>query len=103
MLSPNVGNKLFGAPEALTEEYDCKVDVYSSGLILYLLNCYLPNRNLQRNEILALRERQRNAGDLYHQDDQTIINLMEWVLHEEPNARPTAAEALAYMQHENRD
>jgi serine/threonine protein kinase len=99
-LSPGVGNELFRAPELSTEKYDFKVDVYSSGIVLYLLDCYLPNKDQLRDEILALREGKRNAVHLYHKDDQRLVKLIDELLEKESTRRPTAAEALQHMQRE---
>ena len=96
-LSANVGHELVRAPEMSTEEYDFKVDLYSSGIILYLLNCYLPDKAQVAGEILALRARQRGVNHLYHQDDETISKLIHRLLKKNPNDRPTAAEALAML------
>ena len=96
-LSSNVGHELVRAPEMSTEEYDFKVDLYSSGIILYLLNCYLPDKAQVAGEILALRARQRGVNHLYHQDDETISKLIHRLLKKNPNDRPTAAEALAML------
>ena len=96
-LSSNVGHELVRAPEMSTEEYDFKVDLYSSGIILYLLNCYLPDKAQVAGEILALRARKRGVNNLYHQDDKTVSKLIHRLLKKNPNDRPTAAEALADM------
>ena len=99
-VSPGVGHELFRAPELSNEKYDSKVDIYSSGVILYVLNYHIPNKNHVRNEILAFRQGQRELKLLHHQDER-LFNLIKWLLQNEPNQRPTAAEALAYMQPEN--
>ncbi len=100
-LSPDIGNALFRAPELSTEYYDFKVDLYSAGIVLYLLARYLPNRNDIRQEILELRDEQRSPAYLYHQDDQRLCNLIEWLLQKDPNRRASAAQALAYTQTQN--
>ena len=99
-VSPGVGHELFRAPELSNEKYDSKVDIYSSGVILYVLNYYIPNKNHVRNEILAFRQEQRGFERLHHQDER-LFNLIAWLLQKEPNQRPTAAEAFAYMQRDN--
>ena len=94
-LSADVGHVRFRAPELSTAKYDFKVDLYSSGIILYLLNCYLPRERVD-DEILALRQGQRGAKNLHHQDQQ-VIKLIQHLLEEEPDKRPTASEALICM------
>ena len=78
-VSPGVGHELFRAPELSNEKYDSKVDIYSSGVILYILNYHIPNKNHVRNEILAFRQGQRELELLHHQDER-LFNLIEWLL-----------------------
>ena len=99
--SPGVGNALFRAPELSTANYDFKVDIFSSGVILYALNYYVPNKDQFTDEIAAFRQGQRGLNHLHHQDDEKLFNLIKWLIEHEPSKRPTAAEALAYMQREN--
>ncbi|CAB4027512.1 interferon-induced, double-stranded RNA-activated kinase [Paramuricea clavata] len=96
-LSPGLGDELFKAPELLTENYDYKVDLYSAGIVLYVLNRFLPSRHQMKEDILALREGKRAARHLYHQD-QRVATLIGRLLQKDPNRRPTAAEALAYTR-----
>jgi serine/threonine protein kinase len=95
-LSPDLGDELFKAPELSTENYDYKVDLYSVGIVLYVLNRFLPSRHQMREDILALREGKRTPRHLYHQDDQRVVTLIGRLMQKDPNRRPTAAEALAY-------
>ena len=97
-LSPNLGNELFRAPELSTEQYDFKVDLYSAGIALYLLACYIPNRNHMKDEIMALRGGRRSPDNLYHKDDQKLNHLIQWLLQPDPNERPSASQALAFTQ-----
>ena len=100
-VSPGVGNAPFRAPELSTENYDFKVDIFSSGVILYALSCYVPNKDQVIDEIRAFKQGQRGRKHLHHQDDEKLFNLINWLIEHEPSKRPTAAEALAYMQREN--
>ncbi len=100
-LSPGIGHNLFRAPELSTENYDFKVDIYSSGIVMYLLNRYLPNSDQLKGEILALREGKRKLEHLCHKDDQGFVKLLRRLLHKEPTSRPTAVEALAYIRSKN--
>ena len=97
-LSPNLGNELFRAPELSTQKYDFKVDLYSAGIALYLLACYIPNKNHIKDEIIALRGRKRSPHYLHHKDDPKLNNLIHRLLKQDPNDRPSAAQALAFMK-----
>ena len=50
-LSPNVGNWLMRAPELSTPHYDYKVDLYSAGIVLYLLCRYVEDASQWEPEI----------------------------------------------------
>ena len=95
-LSADVGHMQFRAPELSTAKYDFKVDLYSSGIILYLLNCYLPRERVD-DEISALRRTERTPENLHHQDDEQVNKLIHALLQKEPDKRPTASEALICM------
>lgn len=97
-LSSGVGNKLFRAPELETEYYDYKVDLYSSGIVLYFLSRYLEDKKQWRAEIQALKNGERDRQHLCHQDDKTVFNLIKLLLQEDPTARPSAEKALIIMQ-----
>ena len=56
-LSPNVGNLLFRAPELSTPHYDYKVDLYSAGIVLYLLCLYVENASQWEPEIKEIDSR----------------------------------------------
>ena len=97
-LSSGVGNELFRAPELETEDYDYKVDLYSAGIVLYFLSCYLEDKKQWRVEIQALKNGKRGREHLYHQDDKTLFDLIEMLLQVDPTARPSAKEAMGIMQ-----
>ena len=65
-LSPNVGSKLFRAPELETEKYDYKVNIHSVGIVLYFLGRYLDDKKQWRDEILAFKDGERRSDDLCH-------------------------------------
>ena len=97
-LSSGVGNELFRAPELETDDYDYKVDLYSAGIVLYFLSRYLENKKQWREEILALKNGERDRQHLYHQDDEILFDLFERLLRKDPSTRPSAQEALIIMQ-----
>ena len=92
-LSAGVGNELFRAPELATEHYDYKVDLYSSGIVLYFLSRYLQDKKLWRSDISALKEGRRGQNDMCHQDDKTLFHLFSLLLLKDRNKRPSADEA----------
>ncbi len=92
-LSPHVGNEQLRAPELNTEHYDYKVDLYSAGIILYFLSRYLEDKRQWEKEIWAFRDGERRSDDLFHQDDKTLVKLIQLLMQERVK-RPTAEEAL---------
>ncbi len=92
-LSPDVGNKLFRAPELDTQYYDYKVDLYSAGIVLYFLSRHLEVKGQWPDEIKAFKDGERRSEDLFHQDDKHLVRLI-WLLMREREKRPTAEEAL---------
>lgn len=93
MLSPDVGNKLFRAPELKTECYDYKVDLYSAGIVLYFLSRYLKEKQQWSGEITAFKKGERRSDVLWHQDDKHLVHLIQLLMKKQEN-RPTAKEAL---------
>ena len=92
-LSSDVGNKLFRAPELKTNCYDCKVDLYSAGIVLYFLSRYLEEKTQWKDEIKAFKAGKRRSDDLCHQDDKHLVHLIQLLMKKREN-RPTAKEAL---------
>ena len=91
-LSTDIGNKDFRAPELDDGYYDYKVDLYSAGIVLYLLSRYLV-QGQWKDEIRAFVEGRRSSEDLYHQDDKHLVRLIS-LLMQKREKRPTAKEAL---------
>ena len=96
-LSPDVGNKLFRAPELETECYDYKVDLYSAGIVLYFLSRYLGEKQQWCDEITAFKKGERPSEVLCHQDDKHLVYLIQWLMKKREN-RPTAKEALVIAE-----
>jgi serine/threonine protein kinase len=92
-LSTEVGCEFFRAPELDTEYYDYKVDLFSAGIVLYFVSCYLEDKEQWKKEIEAFRGGKRRSEDLCHQDDKHLVSLIR-VLMKEREKRPTAEEAL---------
>ena len=92
-LSAGVGNELFRAPELATEHYDYKVDLYSAGIVLYFLSCYLEDKKQWKIEFSELTKGARGQNHMCHQDDKTLFYLFSLLLQKDPNKRPSAEQA----------
>ncbi|XP_028403129.1 interferon-induced, double-stranded RNA-activated protein kinase-like [Dendronephthya gigantea] len=101
-LTPNVGHKLFRAPELATKNYDYKVDLFSAGIVLYFLSRYLPTKSQWPDEIKELRNGNRGPQHLSHKDE-VLANLIDRLMKEKPDKRPTADMALKYIQGESKN
>ena len=90
---------LYQAPELSGESYSEKVDMYSAGIVLYLLTSCRGNQNQWPSdvEIQALRDGKRGRSDLCH-DDEVLAELLFSstgnLLHKDPEKRPSAEQAL---------
>ena len=92
-LSPNVGNLLFRAPELSTPHYDYKVDLYSAGIVLYLLCRYVEDASHWEREIKELiADPSSKLSDLYHKDE--MFPLLNGLLKRTPDERLSARKAL---------
>ena len=96
-LSFGVGQELFRAPEVATARYDHKVDLYSAGIVLYILSCYLPDKSKWADEIKKLKNKNRDWEDLSHRDE-ILYTMIDRLIKENPDERPTAAQAIQYME-----
>ena len=93
-LSPNVGNLLFRAPELSTPHYDYKVDLYSAGIVLYLLCRYVEDASHWEREIKELiADPSSKLSDLYHKDEM-LFQLLNGLLKRNPDERLSALKAL---------
>ena len=98
-LSLKAGHEQFMAPELATGDYDYKVDLYSAGIVLYFLSCYLPKKSQWPGEINELKNGNRGPKHLSHKDDM-LANLI-YCLMKHKDERPTADTALKYMKGES--
>ncbi|XP_028396832.1 probable serine/threonine-protein kinase WNK2 [Dendronephthya gigantea] len=95
---------LYQAPELSGHSYCEKVDMYSAGIVLYLLTSCPENQSENQwpsdVEMKALRDGQRDRSDLCH-DDEVLAELLfsssSSLLHKNPKQRPSAREALCKL------
>lgn len=92
-----VGTLYYVSPDVISGAYDEKCDVWSAGVILYLLLCGVPpfNGPTDANIIQQVRE-----GELKFQESiwksvsPVACDLLRWLLHRNPAKRPSADQAL---------
>ena len=98
-LSKFIGTSYYLAPEVIKENYDEKCDVWSCGVILYILLCGYPPfngaSNAQiyyniQNSILSFK------GDEWKEVSKEAIELIKSMLIKEPHCRISAAGALTH-------
>ena len=93
-LSSNVGHWLYRAPELSTPHYDYKVDLYSAGIVLYLLCRYVEDASHWEREIKELiADPSSKLSDLYHKDEM-LFQLLNGLLKRNPDERLSARKAL---------
>ena len=93
----------YGAPELLTGEYNHKVDVYSTGLVLYFISRY-PEETEWLTELEALVKGELDINErLFYRDDEKLKSLIKNMLQKEPDERPNAKDVMAYMFPEEKD
>ena len=98
-LWPKPKRALYQAPELLADKKHCeKADLYSAGIVLYLLASNPEERKSWPNdEVLALREGKRNRTHLCHNNmvlHELLFSMENSLLHSDPKCRPSAKEAL---------
>jgi len=97
VLTTKAGTPYYIAPEVLSGKYDHRCDIWSLGVILYILLCgYPPFHGDSDQEILV---KVRNAKfDFEGEEWKTISNdaknLIRWCLKVNPDERPTAEQIL---------
>lgn len=98
-----VGNIYYRAPEMNTGNYDNKVDMYSAGIVLYLLCCNFDNENLVIGEISALRkeaeEGRVSEARLSGHGDKSLHEVFRGLLNQNPGDRLSAKGALEKFKH----
>ena len=89
---------IYKAPEALKEQYSGKADVWSCGVVLYILvTGKVPFEGKNEEQFTrALQERPRFSGKIWGQFDRNMQTLVTEMLLTDLNSRPSAAKCLLY-------
>lgn len=99
-MKSNTGVVQFSAPEMFTSEpYTNKVDVWSAGIILYMmLGGHQPfiHENLQRLVHMIQKEEPDFELQAFKQVDPSAIVLLKKMLSKDPEYRPTAEQCLKF-------
>ena len=84
-------------------EYNHKVDVYSTGLVLYFISRY-PEETEWLTELEALVEGELDINErLFYNDDEKLKSVIKDMIQKEPDKRPNAKDVMAYMFPEEKD
>lgn len=96
-----VGTALYVSPElmgkASKSTYNQKVDLYSLGIILFEMSCSPFETGMERVECLAALRSPNVVIPQYMQTGSSysqIVKIIKWLLHHDPNKRPSAEELL---------
>jgi calcium-dependent protein kinase len=98
-LSKFIGTSYYIAPEVLSENYDEKCDVWSCGVILYILLCGYPPFNGATNLDIyhAIKYSPPNfSGDEWKEVSSEAIDLIKIMLNKPPNKRFSAEQCLQH-------
>lgn len=108
-MSAIVGTPYYIAPEVLRKKYDRSCDLWSVGVITYILLCgYPPFRGNTNNEIheATLSGRCRFPSEDWSNVSREAMSFIRRLLHKDPTKRMTAAQALNHpwmMKHADDD
>lgn len=98
-----VGTLGYMAPEVFgSDAYTCSVDMFSSGVILYILLTgrppFRPPIDMRRVEdhVEELESGPSLSGPPFHFVSRPAVDLLDWLLHPDPRARCSADEALRH-------
>ena len=94
-----IGTSYYIAPEVLNEKYDEKCDVWSCGIILYILLCGYPPFNGNTNVEIFHAIKSQNpifAGEEWEDITNEAKELIKLMLRKNPNERWDAAQCLKH-------
>ena len=98
-LTKFIGTSYYIAPEVLDECYDYKCDIWSCGIILYILLCGYPpfNGNSNSDIFYCIKNNEPQFDDEeWTETTNMAIDLIKKMLKKNPNERPTAKECLSH-------
>ena len=87
------------APEVFNKKYDCKVDIWSAGVICFILLCGSPPFEGETDEDIEraiLQDNYKFRGRVWDFVSEDAMDFVQELLTYEPDKRPTAAEALQH-------
>jgi len=93
------GTPYYIAPEVLNNNYDEKCDLWSIGVILYILLCGYPPFNGSNDEQIIKKVKEgkyRTDEEEWHNISKEAIDIINKLLQYEPGDRISAAEALQH-------
>lgn len=96
-LTKKTGTSFYIAPEVLQGKYNEKCDIWSCGIIMYIMLCGGPPFNgSNNNEIFSaiLEEQLVFKGDIWRYVSEESMKLIKWMLQKKPEKRPNGNEIL---------
>ncbi|CAI2366215.1 unnamed protein product [Moneuplotes crassus] len=105
LFSGIVGSSFYIAPEMIKGKYDLKCDIWSCGVILYVLLCgYLPFNGQNTNDVLkSIKQCQiKFTYEEFTNVSKDAIDLVQRMLDPNPETRYTALECLNHSWFSNR-
>lgn len=95
-LTTRIGTPYYIAPEVLCKSYDEKCDLWSAGVILYMMICFRPPFNGDtQTEVMesVLKTQPPYTGIYFRNISDQCIDLLKKLLTKNPDLRPSAVEA----------
>lgn len=99
VLKDKIGTILYVAPEVLKGKYDNKCDVWSCGVLMYLILCgYPPFFGSSRKSVAKriMSKEPKFKGDNWDLASKNAIDLIKWMLNKDPEQRPNCEEVLGH-------